>query len=84
MFVMRLYSSINAVGTALKRRIFQFPGAHNALSLMTGYVILSLILLTWPLMAQDADSTLDKSSKTLVAMPLINNNPTMKTGFGGI
>jgi len=84
MFVMRLFTSINAVPTTFKRKDVQFPGRHNMLSKIIWYVILSIILLTWPLLAQDADSTLDKSSKTLVAMPLINNNPTMKTGFGGI
>jgi len=34
--------------------------------------------------AQEQDSLFDKSSKTFVAIPLINNTPTMKTGFGAI
>ncbi len=34
--------------------------------------------------AQEQDSLFDRSSKTFVAIPIINNSPTMKTGFGGM
>lgn len=32
----------------------------------------------------EVDSLFDKSSKTLVAVPIISNNPSMKTGFGAM
>lgn len=32
----------------------------------------------------EIDSLFDESSKTFVAVPLINNNPAMKTGFGAM
>jgi len=32
----------------------------------------------------DIDSLFDESSKTLTGVPLINNSPAMKTGFGGM
>lgn len=32
----------------------------------------------------EQDSLFDESSKTFVAVPLINNNPAMKTGFGAM
>jgi outer membrane protein assembly factor BamA len=84
MFVMRLFSIIKAVPAILKGRDLQFLGEPCVLPDYVRYVVLSMIILTWPLVAQDSDATLDKTSNTLVAMPLINNNPTMKTGFGGI
>ena len=34
--------------------------------------------------AQEQDSLFDKSSKTFVAIPIVSNNPTMKTGFGAM
>jgi outer membrane protein assembly factor BamA len=47
-------------------------------------LVLFNIPLLSPLWAQTADSTLNTRSKTFVAMPLVNSNPAMKTGFGGI
>ena len=34
--------------------------------------------------AQEQDTLFDKQSKTFVAIPIISNNPVMKTGFGAI
>ena len=48
---------------------------------LTTFTILFFITTSF---AQEQDSLFDKSSKTFVAVPLIMNNPTMKTGFGAM
>ncbi|MGB5271127.1 BamA/TamA family outer membrane protein [Eudoraea sp.] len=47
----------------------------------------SIFLCAYISFSQDSisiDSVFDKNSKTFVAVPLITNNPTMGTGFGGL
>ena len=47
----------------------------------------SIFLCAYTSFSQDSisiDSAFDKNSKTFVAVPLITNNPTMGTGFGGL
>ena len=47
----------------------------------------SIFLCSYISFSQDSisiDSAFDKNSKTFVAVPLITNNPTMGTGFGGL
>lgn len=48
-------------------------------------VILNLlsIFFVWS-REKDLDSVFDESSKTFLPIPLIFNNPTLETGFGGI
>lgn len=62
-----------------RKRIF--PGSISITTLL-------LIFISSVLYAQEnkteVDSLFDESSKTFVAVPLINNNPAMKTGFGAM
>lgn len=48
--------------------------------------IVAFMLLTASSFAQmnEQDTAFDASSRTFVGVPLINNNPAMKTGFGGM
>jgi len=52
-------------------------------SIVVLFAVLSLVVSPLSLVAEPSDSTHHRHS-TLIAMPLINNNPVMKTGFGGI
>ncbi len=45
--------------------------------------VLSLAVFPFSSMAEPPDSSRQQTN-TVIAMPLINNNPVMKTGFGGI
>ncbi len=49
------------------------------------YTFLILLILTnsWA-QEKDLDSVFDASSKTFLPIPLIVNNPTIGTGFGGV
>ena len=47
-------------------------------------VLLILFISATNLFAQEQDSLFDESSNTLVGIPIINNSPTMKTGFGAM
>ena len=51
--------------------------------IITLLTVLSLVVSPFTLVAESSDST-SQQQNTLIAMPLINNNPVMKTGFGGI
>ena len=51
--------------------------------IITFLTVLSLVVSPLGLAAESSDSTRHRQN-TLIAMPLINNNPVMKTGFGGI
>ena len=46
--------------------------------------VFTTIFLSTESFAQEQDTLFNEASKTFVAIPLINNSPTMKTGFGGI
>jgi outer membrane protein assembly factor BamA len=51
--------------------------------IMTLLTVLSLVVSPLNLVAESSDSTSHRQN-SLIAMPLINNSPAMKTGFGGI
>lgn len=41
-------------------------------------------LLPSPVSGQNPDSLFEESSNTVVLLPVVNNNPAMKTGFGAM
>ncbi len=51
-----------------------------------GVLIMALIFMCQFVFSQetDQDTLFDSSSKTFVAVPLVSNNPAMKTGFGAM
>jgi outer membrane protein assembly factor BamA len=49
------------------------------------FVALLFSLIGLPVLAQEeVDTLFNESSRTLVAIPLVNNTPTLQVGFGGI
>lgn len=51
-----------------------------------GVLVIALLFISQIVFSQenDQDTVFDASSKTFVGVPLINSNPAMKTGFGGM